>query len=125
MDFKLDKVHLLQQQLFRTFAETEIKPLAKDMDENEKYDLDLLRKMQKYGFLGIPYGKEYGGCGSDTLAYTLCMEEVSKVDASTGITISVHTSLACSCIANYGTEEQKNKYHDKDNTVLYDERVYP
>ena len=110
MDFKLDKVHLLQQQLFRTFAETEIKPLAKDMDENEKYDLDLLRKMQKYGFLGIPYGKEYGGCGSDTLAYTLCMEEVSRVDASSGITISVHTSLACSCIANFGTEEQKQKF---------------
>ena len=110
MDFKLDKVHQLQQQLFRTFAETEIKPLAKDMDENEQYDLGLLKKMQKYGFLGIPYGKEYGGCGSDTLAYTLCMEEVSRVDASSGITISVHTSLACSCIANFGTEEQKQKF---------------
>ena len=110
MDFKLDKSHLLQQQLFRNFAETEIKPLAKEMDEAERYDLDLLAKMQKYGFLGIPYSKEYGGCGSDTLAYTLCMEEVSKVDASTGITISVHTSLCCSCINNFGTEEQKQKY---------------
>jgi len=110
MDFKLDKVHQLQQQLFRTFAETEIKPLAKDMDETEKYDLNLLKKLQKYGFLGIPYAKEYGGCGSDTLAYTLCMEEVSKIDASTGITISVHTSLACSCLNNFGTEEQKQKF---------------
>lgn len=66
--------------------------------------------MQKYGFFGIPYSKEYGGVGADTLAYTLCMEEVSKVDASTGITISVHTSLCCSCINEFGTEEQKQKY---------------
>lgn len=76
MDFTLDKAHLLQQQLFRNFAETEIKPLAKDMDEAEEYDAGLLAKMQKYGFFGIPYAKEYGGAGSDTLAYTLCMEEV-------------------------------------------------
>lgn len=110
MNFQLDKTHLLQRQLFRTFAENEIRPLAKQMDENESYDMDLLEKLQKYGFLGIPYGKEYGGCGSDTLAYTLCMEEVSKVDASTGITISVHTSLCCSCINNFGTEEQKQKF---------------
>ena len=110
MDFKLDKSHLLQQELFRRFAETEIKPLAKEMDEKEAYDLELLAKMQKYGFFGVPYSKEYGSAGSDTLGYTLCMEEVSKVDASTGITISVHTSLCCSCINNFGTEEQKQKY---------------
>lgn len=110
MDFKLDKVHLLQQELFRKFAEKEIKPLAKEMDENEAYDMGLLSKLQRYGFLGIPYPRAYGGAGSDTLAYTLCMEELSKVDASTGITISVHTSLCCSCIYNFGTEEQKQKY---------------
>ena len=110
MDFKLDKSHLLQQELFRRFAETEIKPLAKEMDEKEAYDLELLAKMQKYGFFGVPYSREYGGAGSDTLGYTLCMEEVSKVDASTGITISVHTSLCCSCINSFGTEEQKQKY---------------
>ena len=57
MDFKLDKVHQLQQQLFRNFAETEIKPLAKDMDEAEAYDMDLLAKIQKCGFLGIPYAR--------------------------------------------------------------------
>ena len=110
MDFKLDKPHQLQQELFRKFAETEIRPLAKEMDEKEAYDMELLAKLQRYGFLGIPYSREYGGAGSDTLAYTLCMEEVSKVDASTGITISVHTSLCCSCINNFGTEEQKQKY---------------
>lgn len=110
MDFKLDKTHQLQQRLFRTFAEKEIRPLAKEMDENEAYDMGLLQKLQRYGFLGIPYAREYGGCGGDTLAYTLCMEEVSRVDASTGITISVHTSLCCSCINSFGTEEQKQKY---------------
>jgi len=110
MDFQLSKMHLLQQELFRKFAETEIAPLAHDMDETEVYSKDLLDKMQKYGFFGIPYSKEYGGVGADTLAYTLCMEEVSKVDASTGITISVHTSLCCSCINEFGTEEQKQKY---------------
>ena len=71
MDFKLDQPHQLQQELFRRFAEKEIRPLAKDMDENEAYDLALLAKLQKYGFLGIPYSRQYGGCGSDTLAYTL------------------------------------------------------
>ena len=63
MDFKLDKAHQLQQQLFRNFAETEIKPLAKDMDEAEAYDMELLAKIQKCGFLGIPYAREYGGAG--------------------------------------------------------------
>lgn len=110
MDFKLDKAHLLQRQLFRSFAENEIKPLAKEMDEAEVYNMELLRKMQRYGFFGIPYSREYGGADSDILGYTLCMEEVSKADASTGITISVHTSLCCSCINNFGTEEQKQNY---------------
>lgn len=110
MDFKLDKTHLLMQEMFRRFAETEIKPLAKEMDEKETYDPALLAQLQRYGFFGIPYSRQYGGAGSDTLAYTLCMEEVSKVDASTGITISVHTSLCCSCIDRFGTEEQKQRF---------------
>ena len=80
------------------------------MDEAEAYDMELLAKIQKCGFLGIPYAREYGGAGSDTLAYTLCMEEMSKIDASTGIMISVHTSLCCSCINNFGTEDQKQRF---------------
>ncbi len=110
MDFKLTKEQELAQELFRSFAETEIKPLAHDMDESEVYDMELLQKMQRYGFFGIPYAKEYGGAGGDVLTYTLCMEEVSKQDGSTGITISVHTSLCCSCINEFGTEEQKQKF---------------
>ncbi len=110
MDFKLSKTHLLQQELFRRFAETEIKPIAEEMDESEVFDLELVKKLLKYGLMGIPYSRDYGGVGGDYLGYALCMEEISKVDASTGITISVHTSLACSCIDGFGTEEQKQKF---------------
>ena len=110
MDFKLTKTQMLQQELFRKFAETEVKPIAKDMDEKEEYSAELLQKLQKIGAFGIPYSREYGGQGADVLTYTLCMEEMSKVDASTGITLSVHTSLCCPCINEFGTEEQKQKY---------------
>jgi len=110
MDFKLSDSQRLHQELFRRFAEAEIKPLARDMDETETYSMDLLQKMQALGFFGVPFPKEYGGAGADTLTYTLCMEEVSKADASTGITISVHTSLCCSSIYDYGNEEQKQEY---------------
>ena len=95
MDFKLSKTHLLQQEMYRKFAENEIKPIAEEMDETEVFDLDLLAKMHKYGLMGIPYSKEYGGVGGDYLSYALCMEEISKIDGSSGITISVHTSLCC------------------------------
>ena len=110
MDFKLSKSQQLQKDLFHRFAENEIRPLAREMDETEVYSMELVEKMQKLGFFGIPYSKKYGGGGADTLTYTLCMEEVSKVDASTGITISVHTSLCCACINDFGTEEQKEEY---------------
>ncbi len=110
MDFKLTKTQVLQQELFRKFAETEIKPIAKDMDESEVYDQGLVAKLQKAGMFGIPYSREYGGQGADVLTYTLAMEEVSKVDASTGITLSVHTSLCCSCINEFGSEEQKHEF---------------
>lgn len=110
MDFKLSKAHLLQQEMFRKFAETEIKPIATEMDETEEYSMELLAKLQKYGMLGIPYSRELGGSGGDMISYALCMEELSKQDASTGITISVHTSLCCSCIDGFGTAEQKEKY---------------
>lgn len=110
MDFKLTKTQLLQQELFRSFAENEIKPIARDMDEAEEYSPEILEKLKKYGIFGIPYSREYGGQGADVLTYTLAMEEMSKVDASTGITISVHTSLCSACINEFGTEEQKQKY---------------
>ena len=110
MDFKLSETHLLQQEMFRKFAETEVKPLAEEMDETEEFSMDLLKKMHSQGLMGIPYSSDYGGVGGDYLGYALCMEEISKADASTGITISVHTSLCCSCIDGFGTEEQKQKF---------------
>ena len=110
VEFKLTKEQLLAKELFRSFAENEIKPISRDMDEAEKFDMDLLDKMKKYGLMGIPYSKEYGGEGADVLTYALAMEEVSKVDASAGITISVHASLCCSCINDYASEEQKQKF---------------
>ena len=110
MEFGYSKEQVLLRDLYKKFAETEVKPIAKDMDEAEDYDRELLQKLQKIGAFGIPYSREYGGQGADVLTYTLCMEEMSKVDASTGITLSVHTSLCCPCINEFGTEEQKQKY---------------
>lgn len=110
MDFTLSKTHKLLQDFYRRFAEEEIKPIARQMDEEEQYSMELLQKMQQCGFFGIPYSQEYGGGGADTMAYVLCMEEVSKVDGSSGITISVHTSLCCACINDFGTKEQKEKF---------------
>ena len=110
VDFKLTNKQLLAKKLFAEFAEKEIKPIAAEMDETEVYSLELLEKLKKVGLLGIPYDKKYGGAGADVLTYAVAMEEVSKVDASTGITMSVHTSLCCPCINDLGTEEQKEKY---------------
>jgi butyryl-CoA dehydrogenase len=110
MDFTLSRQHELQQRLYRSFAQEEIKPLAHDMDEAEEYSRDLLKKMKKLGFFSIPFSAEYGGAGADTLSYVLCVEEVSKVDASSGVAISVHTSLCSSSINDFGNEEQKQKF---------------
>lgn len=110
VSFKLTKTQELAKELFHSFAENEIRDIARDMDETEVFSAELVEKMQKCHIFGIPYAKEYGGAGADVLTYALAMEELSKVDASTGITLSVHTSLCCSCINEHGTEEQKQKY---------------
>ena len=95
--FSLTKEQLLQQQLYREFAEKEVKPKAADMDEAEKYDVSIMDKMAKYGMLGIPFPKEDGGSGASVLSYALCVEELAKVDASTATACSVHTSLCTMC----------------------------
>ena len=110
MGVTLPQEYLDLQELYRKFAEEKVKPLAREMDENEKYDMGLLQEMKDCGFFGIPFEEKYGGAGSDVLSYVLCMEEMSKVDASTGVTISVHTSLCASTIEQFGTEEQKEKW---------------
>ena len=110
MDFQLDAKHAMARSLFKEFAEKEVKPLAIEVDETEKFPRETVEKMQKYGFMGIPVPKEYGGQGCDPLTYTMCVEELSKVCGTTGVIVSAHTSLCCDPIMTYGTEEQKQKY---------------
>ena len=110
MDFSLDKKHEMARTLFREFAENEVKPLAQEVDETEKFPRGTVEKMQKIGFMGIPIPKEYGGQGCDPLAYIMCVEELSKVCGTTGVIVSAHTSLCCDPIMTYGNEEQKQKY---------------
>ena len=110
MDFTLDKKHEMARSLFREFAENEVKPLAQEVDETEEFPVENVKKMQKLGFMGIPVPKEYGGQGCDPLTYVMCVEELSKVCATTGVIVSAHTSLCIDPIMTYGTEDQKQKY---------------
>ncbi len=110
MDFTLSKEHEMARQLFREFAEKEVKPLAQEVDETETFPRETVEKMAKLGFMGIPVPKEYGGQGCDILTYAMCVEELSKVCGTTGVIVSAHTSLCCDPILTYGTEEQKQKY---------------
>jgi butyryl-CoA dehydrogenase len=110
MDFNFTPQQQLMQQLMRDFAQREVKPLAAEIDETERFPAETVQKMAKCGMLGINIPKQYGGAGADTLSYVLAIEELAKVCATTAIILSAHTSLACSPILAYGTEEQKQKY---------------
>jgi butyryl-CoA dehydrogenase len=110
MDFTLSREQSLARTLFRSFAEAEVKDLAQEVDEKELFPRETVNKMAKYGFMGIPIPKEYGGQGADTLTYALCVEELSRVCGTTGVVVSAHTSLCADPIFYYGTEEQKKKY---------------
>lgn len=110
MDFALSKKHEMARTLFREFAEKEVKPLAQEVDETEHFPADTVKKLAKYGFLGIPIPKEYGGQGCDILTYAMCVEELAKVCGTTAVVVSAHTSLCMDPILTYGTEEQKKKY---------------
>ncbi|MCP1103759.1 acyl-CoA dehydrogenase, partial [Aequitasia blattaphilus] len=102
--------HEMARTLFREFAETEVKPLAQEVDENEAFPEETVKKMARYGFLGIPVPKEYGGQGCDILTYAMCVEELAKVCGTTAVIVSAHTSLCVDPIMTYGTPEQKEKY---------------
>ena len=110
MDFGLSKKHEMARSLFKEFAENEVKPLAQEVDETEKFPTGTVKKMAKYGFLGIPVPKELGGQGCDILTYAMCVEELSKVCGTTGVIVSAHTSLCVDPILTFGTPEQKEKY---------------
>ncbi len=113
MNFQLSKEHEMARQLFREFAVTEVEPLAQEVDEEERFPAETVEKMHKFGFMGIPFPKEYGGQGCDNLTYVMAVEELSKVCATTGVILSAHTSLCASPIYEFGTEEQKKKYLTK------------
>ena len=110
MDFTLDKKHEMARGLFKDFAENEVKPFAQETDENEQFPVEIVEKMGKYGFLGIPVPKEYGGLVCFFFLYIFFVEEMSKVCGTTGVIVSAHTSLCVDPILTYGTEEQKKKY---------------
>ena len=110
MEFGLSKQHQLLQQMYKEFAEKEIKPFAAEVDETEEFPRKNVDKMVKAGFMGIPFAKEYGGEGGDTLGYIMAVEELSKVCATTGVILSAHTSLGTYPIEHFGTEQQKQKY---------------
>ncbi|MEW9123373.1 MAG: acyl-CoA dehydrogenase [Thermotaleaceae bacterium] len=110
MDFTLSKEYVMLQEMYRDFSENEVKPLAKEVDEEERFPVETVEKLGRYGFLGIPIPKEYGGAGADNLAYAMAVEELSKVCATTGVIVSAHTSLCAWPIFEYGTQVQKDKY---------------
>ena len=110
MEFKLTKEQELVKQMVREFAENEVKPIAAEIDETERFPEETVEKMAKYKMMGIPFSKEYGGAGGDVFSYILAVEELSKVCGTTGVILSAHTSLCASLINDSGTEEQKKKY---------------
>ena len=110
MDFHLTKEQEMIRKMFREFAENEVKPLAEEIDEEERFPMETVEKMAKLGMMGIYFDKKYGGAGGDVLSYAMCVEELSKVCGTTGVIVSAHTSLCCAPIYENGTEEQKMKY---------------
>ena len=110
MDFKLSKEHELLRKMYREFAQNEVKPLAAELDEEERFPKETIPKLAKLGMLGIPFPKKYGGAGGDNLAYSICVEEIAKTCGTTSVIICAHTSLCSYPIYAYGTEEQKMKY---------------
>ncbi len=113
MDFNLSREQLMLQKLYRDFAQNEVKPLAQEVDEEERFPEETVRKMAKLGMLGIYFPREYGGAGGDVLSYVMAVEELSKVCGTTGVILSAHTSLCAAPIMENGTEEQKRKYLPK------------
>ena len=113
MDFSLTKQEELFLQMIREFAQNEVKPLAAEIDEEERFPMETVEKMKKIGLMGIPVPKEYGGQGGTNQMYTMAVEELSRVCATTGVVVSAHTSLCIAPIMENGTEEQKQKYIPK------------
>ena len=110
MNFDLTDEQRAIQNLARDFAQNEVKPRAEEMDRDEAFPYDLVKKMAELGFMGLPFPEEYGGAGADTVSYALAVMEIARADASTAITMAAHVSLGATPFYLFGTEEQKQKY---------------
>ena len=110
MNLNLTEEHIMIRDAARDFANTELLPGVIERDENQTFPAEQIKKLADLGFMGMMVDPKYGGSGMDTISYVLAMEELSKIDASTSVVVSVNNSLVCWGIENYGTEEQKQKY---------------
>ncbi len=110
LNFELTEEHLMIQKAARDFAQNELKPGVIERDEHQKFPTEQIKMMGELGFLGMMVDPKYGGGGMDTISYVLAMEEISKVDASCSVVMSVNNSLVCWGLQTFGTEEQKQKY---------------
>ena len=110
MDFTLSEEHKMIRQAARDFANTECLPGVIERDEHQKFPYEQVMKLADLGFLGMMVSQEHGGAGLDAVSYVLAMEEISKVDASTSVCMSVNNSLVCYGLEAFGSEEQKKKY---------------
>ena len=109
----MTKEQSLFLQMIREFTEKEVKPIAGEIDEQERFPVETVEKMAKLGIMGIPFPVQYGGAGGDNILYSMAVEELSRVCATTGVVVSAHTSLCLAPIYENGTEEQKKKYLPK------------
>ena len=110
MDFNLTEEQIMIRDAARDFAQNELLPGVIERDEKQEFPHEQIKKMGELGFLGMMVDPKYGGGGMDTVSYVLAMEEISKIDASASVVMSVNNSLVCWGLETYGTEEQKQKY---------------
>src|SRR5690625_5827619 len=113
---KLTEEQIMIRDVARDFAQNELLPGVIERDKQAIYPKEQVAKMQELGFLGMTTSTDYGGGGMDTLSYVLVMEEISKIDASCSVIISVNNSLVCWGLETYGTEQQKEKYRSEEHT---------
>lgn len=110
MVFELSGEHSVLKHMYREFAEAEVAPIATEIDAEDRFPVETVDKMRPVGFFGIPFPRELGGAGGDTLGYALAVEELSRVCATTGVILSAHVSLGASPLFEFGTKEQKEQY---------------
>ena len=110
MNFELSEEHKMIRQAARDFAQNELLPGVIERDENQTFPKEQIDKLGELGFMGMMVDPKYGGAGMDTISYVLAMEEISKIDASCSVVMSVNNSLVCWGLETFGTEAQKAKY---------------